>query len=121
MKILAIEHEISGTPPAAFQPLLEAEARRAWELLQAGVIRELYFRQERSEAVLVLECAGVAEAQEALNSLPLVAAGLITFKIIALRAYPGFERLFRTDQYHQEFISCDIPPQSTRARREKSY
>lgn len=94
MKILALEQERSGVTAEAFKPHLKAEAARAWELYQAGVVREMYFRQDRSEAVLVLECADVAEAEAALNTLPLVQAGLITFEIIPLRPYPGFARLF---------------------------
>jgi hypothetical protein len=44
--------------------------------------------------VLVLECASAAEARAALDSLPLVREGLITFEIIPMIAYPGFARLF---------------------------
>jgi hypothetical protein len=40
-----------------------------WALNQAGVIRESYFRVDRSEAVLVLECQTVDEAREALSTL----------------------------------------------------
>ena len=94
MKVLAIEHEIPGSTADDFLPLLEDEARQVWELHMAGTIRELYFRQERSEAILVLECASTAEAGETLARLPLVAAGIIRFELIALRPYPGFERLF---------------------------
>jgi hypothetical protein len=46
--------------------------------------------------VLVLECRNEVEAREALESLPLVNAGLIAFDLIPLRAYPGFSRLFVT-------------------------
>jgi hypothetical protein len=67
---------------------------RAWELYQAGVIRELYFRTDEPSAVLVLECADVDEARSVLATLPLVNAGLIDFELIPLRAYPGFARLF---------------------------
>ncbi len=95
MKILALERETPGTTDEQFAPHLEAEAARAWELHQAGVIRELHFRADRDEAVLVLECASVEEARDALATLPLVRAGLIAFDLIPLRAYPGFERLFR--------------------------
>ena len=42
----------------------------------------------------MLECAGIEEAQETLNSLPLVREGLITFEIIPLKPYPSFSRLF---------------------------
>jgi hypothetical protein len=44
--------------------------------------------------VLVLECASLEEAHQALASLPLVQEGLIAFEIIPLVPYPGFKRLF---------------------------
>lgn len=94
MKILAVEQEVPGTAAADFAPLLKAEAARAWELHQAGIIRELYFRADRPEAILILECGDVTEAGEVLQTLPLVAAGLIRFDVIPLKAYPGFSRLF---------------------------
>ena len=95
MKILAMEKEIAGVTAEKFTShLKKAEAAKVWELVQAGVFRELYFRQDRSDAVLVLECADVAEANQVLNTLPLVKEGLITFDIIPLIPYPGFSRLF---------------------------
>ncbi len=97
MKFLALEHETALAENADFQPYLKSEASRAWNLYQAGIIRELYFRTDRHEAVLILECTGMAEAQQALSSLPLVSAGLITFELIPLVAYSGFSRLFTTD------------------------
>jgi hypothetical protein len=94
MKLLALERELSGATPEAFQPLLKPEAQRAWELYQAGVLRELYFNSESHTAVLVLECRDVAEARQVLAGLPLVENGLIEFEVIPLVAYTGFERLF---------------------------
>ncbi len=94
MKILALEKEVSGSTTAQFQQHSQAEARSVWELYQQGIIRELYFRQDRSEAVLVLECEDVAVAETLLQRLPLVQAGLISFELIPLAAYPGFSRLF---------------------------
>ena len=94
MKILALEKETPGATAEDFRPHAKAEAARAWELYQAGVIRELYFRRDRPEAVLVLECADAQEAGHVLATLPLVEAGLITFEIIPLAPYPGFARLF---------------------------
>jgi len=94
MKILALEKEISGTTAEQFAQHLKAEAARVWELYQGGHIREIYFRQDRKEAVLVLECAGANEAQQLLRTLPLVQAGLIDFEVIPLVPYSGFERLF---------------------------
>ena len=94
MKILALEKERPGVTPEQFSPHLRAEAARVWELHQSGVLRETYFRQERHEAVLILECADSAEAQQVLSTLPLVKEGLITFDIIPLMPYSGFARLF---------------------------
>ena len=95
MKILAIEQEVPGVTAEDFTPELKrAEAARAWELYQAGPFREIYFRQDDPSAVLILECADVAEADEILSTLPLVKAGLITFELMPLIPYPGFARLF---------------------------
>ena len=94
MKILAIEHALPSASPEDFQRCAQEEAARAWELYQQGLIRELYFRADRPEAVLVLECPDLAAAQRALDSLPLVRNGLIIFELIPLAAYPGFARLF---------------------------
>ena len=98
MKILAIEHELPGSTAEKFRQFARAEAARAWELHQQGIIRELYFRADRNEAVLVLECDSLAAAQQALGTLPLVEHGLITFELIPLKAYPGFARLFAPDE-----------------------
>jgi hypothetical protein len=99
MKILALEQEVPGIAAAAFTPaLLQAEAARVWELQQAAVVREIHFRQDRSAAVLVLECADAAEAQRLLGTLPLVRAGLIGFEVIPLKPYPGLARLFGADR-----------------------
>jgi muconolactone delta-isomerase len=95
MKILALEKEVPGVADDQFTPqLLHEEAKQVWELHQAGMIRELYFSQDTHEAVLMLECNNVEEAQSVLASLPLVKAGLLAFKIIPLIPYNGFSRLF---------------------------
>ena len=94
MKILAIEKEIPGVVDADYRPWLEPEARKAWELHQEGLIRELYFTDDHC-AVLVLEARDKAHAREILDRLPLVQQKLIDFDLLALQAYPGFARLFK--------------------------
>jgi len=97
MKILAMEKEIEGTKPEQFAPHLKAEAAQLWKLVQDGSIRETYFRTDRMEAVLMLECADPVEAQRVLQSLPLVKEGLICFDVIPLKPYTGFARLFENE------------------------
>jgi len=95
MKILALEVDVpEGSPEAFTDELLREEAAHVWRLHKAGIIRELYFRMDRDGAVLVLEAFDEREARSYLATLPLVAQGLITFELIPLKAYPGFERLF---------------------------
>lgn len=55
MKILAIEREVLAVKDEQFKPHLKDEAVKVWELYQAGVFRELYFRHDQSSAVLVYE------------------------------------------------------------------
>ena len=94
MKIIALEHELPNATAEGFQQYAKDEARKVWDLVQAGVVRETYFRADRSEAILVLECQTVGEAREALSALPFVKNQLITYELIPLKAYSGFERLF---------------------------
>ena len=100
MRIIAIEREHPGVTIEKFQPHLPAEAKRIYELYQQDLIRECYFRADGPEAVLVMECESVDNAREALDTLPLVKAGLVKFELIPLRPYPGFSRLF-SDEYNE--------------------
>lgn len=95
MRILAIEKELGKPMEGDTKELLEREARRAWELYQAGIFREMYFIQDRPIAVILMEAADIGDARKALSSLPLVEGGYIDFEVIPLRPYPGFSRLFK--------------------------
>lgn len=97
MKILAIENDIKGTHTENFRRYLEAEAMKVWEFYQKGIIREIYFRGDKNNAILILECNNIREAKTILSTLPLVKENLITFEIIPLVPYPGFERLFKRE------------------------
>jgi hypothetical protein len=97
MRFLALEQSAAGATwpdSAATETLLREEARRAWELHQAGVIREISFRTDRHDVVIVLECDDEPAARASLATLPLVRDGLITFEIVGLRPYDGWARLF---------------------------
>ena len=96
MKILALEVESPQAQPSDFAPYLQEEAAKVYEHYLSGIFRECYFHQTEHTAVFILECAGIPEAQQVLDSLPLVKAGLITFELIPLAPYPGFGRLFQS-------------------------
>jgi hypothetical protein len=98
MRFLALGSEIDSTFPGLSSEdataLGRAEARRAWELHQAGIVREISFRVDVRRSVMLLEAPDEAAARAALDSLPFVRAGLLTFEVIGLRAYDGWARLF---------------------------
>jgi hypothetical protein len=71
-----------------------AEALRAWELYREGTIREISFRTDRRDVVILLEAPDEQAARDALATLPFVRAGLVTFEVIGLRPYDGWEGLF---------------------------
>jgi hypothetical protein len=72
----------------------KAEAARAWELYQDGVIRDISFRTDRRDVVILLEAPDEAAARAALATLPFVQAGAISIELIGLRPYDGWEGLF---------------------------
>ena len=98
MRFLALGSEVDSTFPGFSSEeaaaLGRAEARRAWELHQAGIVREISFRADARKSVMVLEAPDEAAAREALASLPFVLAGVLTFEVIGLRPYDGWARLF---------------------------
>jgi hypothetical protein len=94
MKVLALGRDTAPADDPRFAEVRPAEARRVWELYQADVVREMYFRADRPNGVLVLEVPDPAAARAAIDSLPLVVAGLIDFDLVPLKPYPGFARLF---------------------------
>jgi len=94
MKFIAIEKELCGTAASELEPHLKDEAKAVYELQQTGEIREIYFREDRNEAVLILECPDLQSAREILETLPLVKNNLIDFDLIPLKPYPGLARLF---------------------------
>ena len=94
MKILAMEKELPSATEEKFKPHSKSEAVRVWELYQADVFREMYFRGDYPSAVLILECETIEDALRVIDTLPLVKEGLIAFDLIPLIPYPGFGRLF---------------------------
>ncbi len=97
MKVLALEKDQPDASPWDFEPHLKEEARMVWQLLQSGTIRDIHFRDDREEAIIILEVHDTTEAARVLGQLPLVKAGLAEFEIIGLRPYSGFSRLFKKE------------------------
>jgi hypothetical protein len=96
MKFLAIEKENTSESGAFNSEMLSAESYRVHQLYLAGILREIYFNNENC-AVLILECTGREEAENALAGLPLVQNGLIGFDLMELKPYTGYERIINSE------------------------
>lgn len=93
MKILAIEKEVPGVDwNTVSKEVLAQEALEVYRLYLTEQLREHYFNEEKC-AVLVLECESRAQAHALLAKLPLVEKNLITFDIMELHPYTGYDRI----------------------------
>lgn len=94
MKILCLDRPLPGATFDKYQPHLEAEVRHTWASYKSGVVRDVYFRQDRPGVALFLECESVDEAKKHLAELPLAKAGLLDFDVIPLGPFVNWELLF---------------------------
>jgi muconolactone delta-isomerase len=94
MRFLAVEKEMKAMNKQDSSELLKSEAKMVWELYQQEIIQEIFFDQERSIAILILETEKKESAENVLAQLPLVKNGYITFELYNLGHYPGYARLF---------------------------
>lgn len=89
MKFLALMSDTPNTTSEDFAPLREPEKDQVYKLIEQGLIKEIYFRAERDDAVLILECENRDEAENCLESLPMVKSRLLQYELIGLRNYPS--------------------------------
>ena len=92
-RVLALDTGMGRAGADELTGHLAAQARHAWALCKAGVIREAYVRTDRPGVALVLEVDDVQHAHDILAALPLVHAELIAFECLALAPFTGFDAL----------------------------
>jgi uncharacterized protein YciI len=91
MQFLAIaRRRTEAFSEALINEALPAEAERVRELYAAGVMRTIYSRGDVPGAVVLLEAADLAEAEAAMESLPLHRSGMLDVQIVPLRPFRGF-------------------------------
>lgn len=95
MKILAVSRLRGKVEPKDLQPHIQNEVRQSWELYKKDQLREFYSRADgKIGIVFVFECETIAEAEELINTMPMVAASLIEFELIPLAPMKTLEALF---------------------------
>ena len=91
---LVITHDKPNVNWKEQELILKQEAKVLWDLQKKGIIRNILFTKNSREAILILEAEDSKRAKEIIDTFPLVKEGLITYDIIELVAYDGYERLF---------------------------
>lgn len=76
------------------QEILADEAKVIWQSFRAGNLRNIWLTENKNDAVLIFESDSEAFVKSILDSLPLVQEGMISYQVIGLTPYKGFERLF---------------------------
>lgn len=94
MKLLCLDVPQPGATPEQYAPHMEAEVRFAWDLYKQGLIRDIYFRQDRPGVAILAEADSVEAARARLMELPLAKAGLIGWDVIPLGPMTNWEMLF---------------------------
>jgi len=91
---LVITHDKPNVNWKEQELLLKQEAKVLWDLQKNGIIRNIWFTKNSREAILILEAEDSKRAKNIIDTLPLVNKGLITYDVVELVAYDGYERLF---------------------------
>jgi len=94
MKFLCLDVPQPGASLDKYQPHLLDEARHGWQLYKSGVVRDIYFRQDRPGVAILAEADSMEAAKQALAEFPLAKAGLIGWEVIPLGPFLNWEMLF---------------------------
>ena len=97
MKILAIDTVLPEATPEKIKENFLKEVNHTMNMYLADVVREIYFRQDRSGTVLMLEAPSLEDARAMLDKLPMVKAGLINFELIPLGPFVPLALLLDED------------------------
>lgn len=94
MRFLCLDVPQPGATLEQYAPHMEAEVRFGWALYKNGLIRDIYFRQDRPGVVILAEADSVEAARTQLDEFPLAKAGLIGWDVIPMGPMTNWEVLF---------------------------
>jgi muconolactone delta-isomerase len=75
---------------AEFTARVAAEVAQARVLYADGFFRQIWHRRDVAGACILVEAASEDEVRQKLQTLPLVAAGMLEITVIPLKPYGGF-------------------------------
>lgn len=95
MRILAVLRLVPGADRDHLVSLLDDEVTHLWNLYVDGHVAGVHMTDDPGVVVLDLDTASLDEARAAVDSLPLLAEGLMTAELHELRPFRNWQRLFR--------------------------
>ena len=98
MKFLCLDIPQPGATMDQYQPHMRDEAMHVWQMYKDGVVRDIYFRQDRPGVAIIAEADSADAAKQALRAFPLSKAGLIDWEVIPLGPFLNWEMLFAPAQ-----------------------
>ena len=91
---LVITHDKPNVNQKEQAQLLKQEAKVLWDLQKNEIIRNIWVTKNSREAIHVIESEDSKRTKEIIATFPLVKESLITYDIVELVAYDGYERRF---------------------------
>lgn len=107
MKILALDKVLPGATPDKVKENFMKDVNHTIKMYLADVVRDMYFRQDRSGTVLMLEAPSVEDARTLIDRMPMVQAGLIDFDLIPIGPFVPLALLLDEEMDNES----NIPPQ----------
>ncbi|MFV0422895.1 hypothetical protein [Oleidesulfovibrio sp.] len=98
MKVLAIDKVSPDATPERVRELFMKEVHHTIKMYLADIVREIYFREDRSGTVLMLEVPSLDEARKLIDTLPMVKDGLLEYDLIPLGPFMPLALLVRDDE-----------------------
>ena len=76
--------------PEEFEAVIPAETARVRELYAAGVVRQIWLRDDLPGACFLVEADDLPGARSIVDGLPMATSGLSEFTVMPLSPYRGF-------------------------------
>lgn len=94
MQILVVARIKAGISIDQVLPLVGPEAAKAWEYYANSQIRQMYYIEDMSGAVMIWEGESVEAVTAAAQKLPMYEGGVLELEVLPLKPYTGFASLF---------------------------
>jgi hypothetical protein len=98
MKVLAIDKVSPDATPERVRELFMKEVHQTIKMYLADVVREIYFREDRSGTVMMLEVPSMEEVRKIVDTLPMVRDGLLEYDLIPLGPFMPLALLVSDDE-----------------------